>query len=454
MRSTSLRRPCLSRFFGGSFGGSFSGAVGAALVGGLLATLPARAAQVTDVPDALEDDNPVDVHLELKFDFLRHSALITRENNQVDPDEPNGPKRIADVKELEWERQRFRLKPRVEVGVFHDLALFVEWPIVLWDQQTTRFAEDTDSGNSTLVRDRAPNPSPGVDGWEETGGTGNNNPEVVDGKFGFPNNGYNNWRFDDNGQWAGYRQGFDNPQFGVRWSPLNNERDETKPTVTLQADYTAPFFEFMDPTNEDLEDTGAPGRVADGLHKFHFSVAMSKRFLLLDPYFVLDTTVPFVGGEDSHLLGQTVFPNGGFVAGLEIVPYEDKKLDQRFAIELQGSARYFPEGRDYSEVSDLFREQTYTDQYVRIGAQAGLGFKAFKLFFIDVTGQFAYDTEHFLTIEDFGKDLASDPNDEIDLDNPAERNPFYNPALDTVGRRLRIEQSVQLGVLAHVGITF
>lgn len=413
----------------------------------------ADAARITDVADAAEEGDPIDINLELKFDFVRSSALITRENTQPPPDDPAGTPRSADVKELNWERQRFRLKPRIEVGVFHDLALFTEWPIVLWDAQTTSFADGTDASNSTLVRDSAPNASPTVDGWPETAGAGNNKPEIQDGKYGFPNNGYNNWRFDGEGKWAGYRQGLDNPQFGVRWSPLNNERDDTKPTITVQADYTPPFFGFMNPTTDALEDTGTPGNVADGLHKFHFSIASSKRFLILDPYFMVDYTIPFIAGNDEHLLGQFPRQTGGFVAGVEIVPYEDKKLDQKFAVNLQGSAHYFSEGRDYSEVSDLFREQTYTEQYVRIGAQAGLGFKAFGIFFFDLTGQFAYDTEHFLSIEDFGKDL-DDANNEIDLDNPAERNPYYNPAIDTVGRRLRIEQSIQLGVLAYAGVTF
>ena len=80
-------------------------------------------------------------------------------------------------------------------------------------------------------------------------------------------------------------------------------------------------------------------------------------------------------------------------------------VKQRIAIDLQASATYFSEGRDYSEVSDLFREQTYTDQYVRIGGLGGLKYTAFDIFFIDLSGQFAYDTEHFLTVEDFGKDL-------------------------------------------------
>ncbi|MDP2344203.1 MAG: hypothetical protein Q8O67_24810 [Deltaproteobacteria bacterium] len=430
----------------------------ALVVGSSVAVVPGvRAAQITDVPDAADGDNPIDVNLELKFDFMRHTALITRENTQPPPDDPDGEPRTADVKELEWERQRFRLKPRLEVGVYHDLGFFVEWPIVLWDQQTTRFAEDTDASNSTLIRDRAPNPTPTVEGWPEVGGAGNDEAKIQgdnNDRYGFPNNGYNNWRFDGEGNWAGYRQGLDNPTFGVRWSPLNNERDETKPTVTLQTDYTPPFFAFMNPTLDELEDTGAPGGVADGLHKFHFSIAMSKRFLVLDPYFMVDYTIPFTGGKDEHLLGQFPRQSGGFVAGVEIVPYEDKKLSQRFVIELQGSARYFSEGRDYSEVSDLFREQTYTDQFVRVGAEAGIGFKAFKLFFFDLQGMLNYDTEHFLNIEDFGKDLADDDNDEIDLDDPNERNPFYNPAIDTVGRRLRIEQSLQLGVQAHIGVTF
>lgn len=414
----------------------------------------ARAAQITDVPDAADGDNPFDINLELKFDFVRHSALITRENTQRPPDDPTAAPRSADVKELQWERQRVRLRPRLEVGVYHDLGLFLDWPIVIWDQQSTTFADDTDSDNSTLVRDNAPAAAPTVADWPEVAGAGNDRPQIQNGKYGFPDNPYNRWRFNAEGQWDGYRQGLDNPTFGVRWSPLNNQRDATKPTVTFQTDYTPPFFGKMDPTADVIEDTGTPGIVSDGLHKFHFSIAMSKRFLVLDPYFMIDYTLPFVGGKNEHLLGHFPRQSGGFVAGVEIVPYEDPKFSQRLAIEIQGAARYFSEGRDYSEVSDLFREQTYTDQFVRVGAEAGLSFQVLKILFFDVTGMLNYDTEHFLTIEDFGKDLPTDANAEIDLVDPTERNPFYNPSIDTVGRRLRLEQSLQLGLQAHVGLTF
>ncbi len=433
-------------------------AVRAAALGVLLAAGTAEAAGITAVADAAEEGNPIDVTGSVSFDLMRHTALITRENTQAPPDDPTASPRTANVRELQYERLRYRLKPRLEIGVFRDLSLFTEWPIVLWDAQTTTFAEGTTASNSTIVRDRAPAPTPTVDGWPQIEGAGNAAPQIQDGTgtdtaYGFPKNGYNNWRVGADGRWAGYRRGFDNPQFGLRWSPTNNERDETKPTITLQADYTAPFFDFMDPTNDVLEDESAPGAVANGTHRFHFSVAMSKRFLILDPYFLVEYSIPFTGGKDQHLLGMFPRQNGAIIAGLEVIPYEDRKRDQKLAIELQGMARYFSEGRDYSEISDLFREQTYTDQFVRVGGELGLAYSAFHIVTLDVRGILNYDTEHFLTVEDFGKDGA-DANEEVDLNDPTERNPYYNPAIDTVGRRLRIEQSLLVGLQARLSLTF
>jgi hypothetical protein len=420
---------------------------------------PAHSAGITEVADAAEEGNPIDIVGSVSFDVLRHTALLTRENTQPPPDDPAGVPRTANVKELAYERLRYRLKPRLEIGIFHDLSLFTEWPIVLWDAQSTRFAEGTNATNSTIVRDLAPATPPAVDDWPQIEGAGNNRPEIQDGAapgsaYGFPKNGYNNWRVGADGTWAGYRRGLDNPTFGLRWSPTNNRRDETKPTITLQADYTAPFFAFMDPTKDVLEDAAAPGTVANGLHRFHFSVGMSKRVLLLEPYFLVEYSIPFTGGEDQHVLGMFPRQNGAFIAGLELIPYEEPKTAQKFAVELQGMARYYSEGRDYSEVSDLFREQTYTDQFLRTGGEIGVVYSAYRVISFDLRGIVNYDTEHFLTIEDFGKDLDNDDNDKVDLRDPAERNPYFNPALDAVGRRLRIEQSVLLGLQARVTLIF
>lgn len=419
-----------------------------------LAWLPAeaRAAQITEVADAADGDDPFDVNIELKFDVVRHTGLITRENYQPPATDPAGAPRVTDVRELAFERLRYRARPRIEVGIFHDLALFMEWPVVLWDEQRFSFAEGTTDANSTFARDAAT--APGVDAWPETEGSGNAAPQILDGKYGFPGKAYNAWRLDGAGQFVGHRQGLDNPTLGLRFSPLNNARDETKPTVTVQADYTAPFMAFMDPTNDVLGDAAAPGSVADGAHRFHFSLAMSKRFLLLDPYFLVDYSLPLPASEPGSVLGFFPRQQGGFVAGMEIVPFEDVKRSQRFAIDVSTSVTYFAEGRDYSVVSDILREQTYTDQWVRIGANGGIFFRPFEHFFLNISGSVAVDTEHLLTIEDFGKDSDADENFEVNVENPKERNPFFNPVLDAAGRRVGLEESLLLGAMVHAGGNF
>jgi hypothetical protein len=218
----------------------------------------------------------------------------------------------------------------------------------------------------------------------------------------------------------------------------------------------------MDPTNDKLSDPGSPGSVADGAHHFHFAVAMSKRFLILDPYFQVEYDLPLPASSGGSLPGFLdpigTGQNGTFTAGIEIVPYEDKKLQQKFAINVNAYATYFSEGRYYTELSDVVEEQTFSDQWVRTGLNAGIFFKAFQYFFFELNGNLGYDTPHLLTTEQFGQDIIEPgqkaPDGKINLDDPLERNPFYNPVIDTVGRRFRVEQSLWLGVLVHAGITF
>src|SRR5688500_17943532 len=119
-----------------------------ALVFATLAAVDVRAAQVTEVADAVDGDDPFDANLEMKLDVRRHSGTLTRENFQPPEGEASGKPRSADVREMSFERTSFRIKPRLEVGIFHDLAVFAEWPIVLWDQTSFRYAKGTDQSNS------------------------------------------------------------------------------------------------------------------------------------------------------------------------------------------------------------------------------------------------------------------------------------------------------------------
>lgn len=438
----------------------------------LFLALPAFAAQVTDVADAADGDDPFDANIEVKFEFMRHTALITRENTQIPTGDASGKPRTVEVRELDYERYRARLKPRIEVGVFHDLSVFLEWPIVLWDQQSLGYTAGTNAGNSTIRRDMDGD-VPTIDGWRETCGNGQDGLDA-NGCYGYPNRGYTDWNLDpQTGQYAGgggaapvVRAGFDYPQIGFRWSPVNTERDASKPTITLQADYNLGFLPLpiWDPSAE-TPTADNPGPVARGVHEFHFQVAMSKRWLLLDPFFVVDYWAPF--STSDAFTGLFPRHRGGFTLGMEIVPYENQKLSQKFAIQLSGLAQYFSEGRDYSELSDALGELNYTDNFMRTGLNLGLLFKAFEFGYVNVVGSALYDSPHFATAEDIGndEDPPGDPghgvvNLEVEKNGSTlpqgeiERNVYFNPAYDTPGRRFKIDESLRLQVMAHVALTF
>jgi hypothetical protein len=404
----------------------------------------AAAAEVTDVPDALVEGNPIDVQLSVPFQFTYQRALFTREAYQVDPNDPSGPPRSTTVNELDYQRFSFVLKPRLEVGVFHDLSLFTEWPITLWDAQDARYAPGTNADNSTLNRDRnSTDPATtGIDGWGNSGR--------------IPDKEYTDWRGNAEGVFQAYRRGIDNPRFGLRFSPITQLADDTKPTVTLQVDYTAPFFAFMNPTNDVLS-LDNPGAVGQGLHVFHGSMAVSRRVLILEPYALVEAFVPFAGTNGTFQPGLlTPFPtgmHGGFAVGTEFVPFEDTKLKQRVAFLVEGNAHYFSEARNYSEASDFLKQLTQVEQFARIGARVNVQYHAFDIVKVAVGGTASYDTSHVLTNEEFGKDGADADNEEVNLSDPTERNPYFNPALDAPGRRLRVENNFQVAVQLQLTLT-
>lgn len=412
----------------------------------------AFAASVTDVPDAADGDDPFDAHLSVGFDYTWQRALITRENTQLSERDPSNTPRTVDVRELDYQRHSFRLRPRIDVGVFHDLAVFFEWPIVLYDQQSTRFHSGTSAANSTITRDMESAPS--LDGWPQTGGSGGDFPDDNGSAvYGFPAQSYNGWKMNrGDGSFESVRAGFDYPILGVRWSPLNNERDPSKPTITLQADYNLGFIPLpvSDPTN-DRHTPSDPGPVARGLHEFHFHVGMSKRWLLLDPYFLVDYWLPFRATDGYP--GLNPRQRGGFTLGLEVIAFENPKIAQRLTINVASWAQLHSEGRDYSEVSDLLGEVTYTGQFMRVGGNLGAHFKVFEYAYLELVGSGFYDTEHFVTAESIGQDRND--NEAVDIDPAAkERNQYFNPVLDTPGRRLKVGENLRLQLLAQVALTF
>jgi hypothetical protein len=401
----------------------------------------AHAARITDVADAMDEGDPFDANIELQYDLRQHTATITRENYQNDLSANPPTNRVMRVKELAYQGTIHEIMPRLEIGLFRDLGLFLKIPIIMSWNQKTQFADGTTTSNSTLAKDRNTENPTLVDGWPSQ-------------NFGYPQNiAYNDWRFDPaTGAFSSERAGPNNPTFGLRWSPTNNERSPSSVTTTIELSYTAPFFPFMNPWEEIETSTGGIGNVANGAHVVNFSVSMSKRFGAIDPYFMMQYHGPIA--SSSAMQGFHGQHLGGFRTGMELIASEDPEYSQKLAFDLFAGALYMSEGRNYSELSDLMNDLTYVEQYMRTETGIGLYFRAGPFVHLDVDFAFTYDTDHMMTAEDIGEDKNN--NGFVDLDDPqgVETNVYYNPLLDTPGRRLYVEDSIGWELMIHGGLTF
>ena len=149
------------------------------------------------------------------------------------------------------------------------------------------------------------------------------------------------------------------------------------------------------------------------------------------------------------------------MAGVEVVPYENKALEQRFAIDLRGAGIYHGQQRTYTELSDLLNEVTMRDQYATFYGHLGFVFSAARFIRFDIGVNVGTDTNHFITGEKIGTDrdgngiLQLDQNGDGQIDRDAtESNSYFNPVIDTPGRRLRVEETLYVNAMAHFALTF
>lgn len=400
------------------------------LIAVLLGT-SATAAELTRVASSFEEKDPFGMFLDFTFDRTADRGTITREWYQQG--------QLQDVTELRYQKIESKMGIDAYLGIYKDLELHVGVPIVFQQDRQWFYAGGTNETNSTINRNCALDPS----------GTPCANPGSGDGQlFGVPN--------------ASYRSGLGDFTFGIAWNPLVQKKDPSKPTWTLRFDYTAPTASLLNPTV--YTSNANRGNIGDKLHRYTFATAVSKRISkFVEPYFELHYTLAWRGpgvysncddasaarqghpencGKEGWSREQTgVQPvhTGGSIFGAEITAFEREDRHQRFAFDFRFFVNYFSEGRYYNEMSDLFGKLLYTGDYGQAGGQFGIVAQAAEFVILRAYTSFAYNSEHFLTNENIGKDLNG--NGVVDVSTaPQEINPNYDFRVDRVGRRFRIEQ--------------
>ena len=302
-----------------------------------------------------------------------------------------------------------------------------------------------------------------------------------------------------------FRAGFGDMTFGLSWSPIDEDKDPSFPTLTLRADVQTPTGAVRDPKDQRAvlgsEGTGNVGRSAV---TFDVSAAMSMRMgadaPYLDPYILVGARLPVAVGE---LRDQGYEPpwSARMRVGTAVVIAEDGR-NEKYSVDLSLGLRFITRGRTYSELSDYLPdfnqtnvsgEVAYTDYSLPanyasqvVGAQCGIvpGVPCGELNQVDehlaVSAALAviiqpskwirfrvgvdaiYTTSHILTGEPVGEDR--DPAGagnafvgRVNSENAAgedERSPYHDPRYDAVGRRFRAEQILSLRPFITAYVTF
>lgn len=337
-----------------------------------LFTSSAYAAEFTDLADAADDKDdlvdetydPFDFHIEPSFIIDLATARITREAACVPNDsdlvgqasqeyEAGSPRlevnrercaepKTVDNDEMDYRNQTLKLDIALRAGLYKDLELHLHIPYVISDVHGFKYATDVNDGNSSV------DPSDDrIQRDAESVFAGSN--DVVDDLDLF-----STYRFMDlSSDFQDFeRSGFADPTLGVHWAPFNDERDDTKATLTVGMDYLMPIAPIK------RHDNSGVGR---GVHELQWTIASSKKFQWIEPYFGLQYFLPIPSSDsefrriDVNNDGQVFLqpPQKGLITiGTEFIPHEDPTDGSRYSIDLQFQFAYTSEGLDYTPLFD------------------------------------------------------------------------------------------------------
>ena len=386
----------------------------------LSAPLPSFAAEITDIADAVDTikigdhtkGDLFDAYVSTSFTLRFESGFIAREAMGQSSDcNQNNPTNCEPVEELAWNKSTATLNIDGEIGLFKDLSFTLRLPIIVNQSLSFDYADGITAAQSTIDP---------------------NTNQASDTLFDVP---------------AEYQHaGVGNLELGLRYGPLNDERDHTKPNWIMFFSWAMPWTADVYRPGEDTTKSKRP--VGTGVHYLTFGTALSKRVAnlgligidpkiyrrgYLDPYFSIAYILPIPdrGMAEEELLEKPGNPFGmrpshraQLTAGLEIVPYEELKEGQRFAMDIGMRATFHSEGRNYSLLTDPLEELTYTDQFLDLGGN--ISFIGQPIEYIKLVASFEMGgrSKHFLTNENIGNDANGD-NQVNEDDGEGNLNPYW-----------------------------
>lgn len=409
---------------------------------------PAQAAEVTRLASSFDDEDPFDLHLKVGFEHTAQRTKLVREVQGAADGATERP-------ELWYRAGDSRLNLGLAVGLYRDLEFSFRLPLVIAANESWEYVAGNSEATSSIPRNCVQTNGELLDPGCPSTGAG------ARPLFGVPNNTY--------------RGGLGNVHFGLAYALFNQDRDPTKPTWVLGLDYEAPTAERLEPAVPTSDESS--GSVGDRVHKYTVYTAFSRRVGVAEPYFRAHLTLPYRGpgwysncdAPDVALLGR---PDNcgrgpwsrdetgirsptqlGALVGAELLAFSDPKEQQRFAIDVRGSAAYTSSGRYYNELSGLTGRLMSSQGYGQFGGTLGASAMAADFFHLRAGLTLLYNTNRLLTDESLGQDVDGDGQVEVEPGS-VEANPSFDHRVDVPGRRFIAERDTVLRFDFTAAFTF
>lgn len=308
----------------------------------------AEPGEVVNVIDAFDDGDPFDLNISLGFGYSNKSARVLRDTVIAQPGLTTGGYTSHYLNVAKYGETTARLSPRLDIGLYKDIALHVTLPIIL-----------SHTRKLSAIDGKAPN------GEATLGAPGE---QLFSVPFASPT-----------------RSGLEHIAVGLDFDILNQARDRTKPTwlfgfegrfsvgTPMHACNANPAkgeVKCADPSDIDrngkknLEFEGADPKersagVTRGTIGLEVHTLMSKRMKYVEPYGGFSALFEFQQSNSDYGLSdltQSLVNHppivGNMILGMMIVPWENREKFGRLTFDLQLAGTYHSEGRDYSELFD------------------------------------------------------------------------------------------------------
>ncbi|PRQ04072.1 hypothetical protein ENSA5_11200 [Enhygromyxa salina] len=471
----------------------------------------ANAAEVTRVASSFDQDfngNAFDLHFGVSYDFDFKKAAILREWGA------GGKNNLA--RDLVYRQFRHTVTPTIEIGLWHDLSVYVSLPVVVSDNRNYEFDQEeggdcvfpqnpsttnynpgsatcVNKTNSTSIRDGIV-PRDGFDAFEDTSPYSQFTDPETDMIFRSPT-----------------RRGLDQLHVGMKIGLLSQARKSHLPNWLLGLEGRFAIGKPMTFSRSiQTDDPAGNHRVGRGIHELGVWTALSRRYRWLEPFFGAHW-------RQSLRAGSTQFDNWGSTQGdvnpqsetgayfgAEIIPWENKTQNKKFSIVLTGSAVLHYNGRAYSEVWELLSDSpalvgdyspgngqgcnpadslahaaanpldpeanggyvaaggqdcaafngiTTIDDYSTFGLNAGLNFHMSKVARLNFGVDMSTDTRHFVTTASRGDGAVSGDPDLVEPDS-ADVNPVRRDVVDNIGRRYAVDDVFNVNAYFNFIVTF